>query len=267
MSRALILSGGAFRGAIQVPIIEHLKLTHKYDAVYGVSVGAINGAMFAQDDLVNLRELWDNINDVSGFLSLKWYWPFNGLYSMNPMRKKIERYLKLDKMKIPFHAGVVSFTDGEYRNMPSKDMETNLELWDAVQASSCMAGIMVPPIIPIDGSPHVGCDGGFRNIMPIPEDMDYDYLDVVLCTPIDRIKNKEFSKIDVFNIFKRTLEILEDEVFDKDILQLVESRSIVRIFSPNEYPGDSLDASKEIINFRYELGKRAISNPIILTHK
>jgi len=267
MSRALILSGGAFRGAIQVPVIEYLKKHHEYDAVFGVSVGSINGAMFAQDDLPGLRDLWDEIDNVRGFLHLKWYWPFNGLYSMKPMREKLQRYLRLDKIKTPFYAGVVSFTDGEYRNLCTENMEKNIELWDAVEASSCMAGIMVTPTIKIEGEDHIGCDGGFRNIIPVPTDKSYDYLDVVACTQIDRIKSKDFDKRDLLSIIKRSLEILEDEVFDKDIMELLECSSEVRIFSPQAYPGESLDASKEIIEYRYKLGKEAINNPLILRHK
>jgi len=272
MSRALILSGGAFRGAIQVPVIEYLKERHEYDEVYGVSVGSINGAMFAQDQLVELRELWDSVDGVNGFLSHNWYWPFNGWYSMKPLRKKLEKYTDLELMKVPFYAGIVSFTDGEYRNLSTENMKKNKELWDAIQASSCMAGIMIPEYLEIDGKEHLGVDGGFRSIIPTMKDKGFDYIDVVTCTPLDRMLMKEgFKKNKIFNLFKyfrRSIEIFEDEIFDKDIMEISNFKNTeIRVFSPSRYPGDSLAAKREDIEFRYELGKEAIKNPLIINPK
>lgn len=268
MSRALVLSGGAFKGAIQVPVIEHLKKNYEYDAVYGVSIGAINGAMFAQDDLEALRAIWDDIDGLGNFLKLKWWWPFNGLYSMSPLRAQLESNLSLERLKMPFSAGIVSFTDGEYRNISSNTMTSDKIYCDMVQASSCMAGVMVPSFIEMDGEQHLGVDGGFRNIIPIPLDQTFDHLDVVACTQVDRfIQGNKFKKTDLLSLAGRTLQIFEDEIFDKDIAELIESNAEVRIFAPEEYPGNTLDASKEAIKFRYELGEKAIKNPLIFKHK
>jgi predicted acylesterase/phospholipase RssA len=266
MTRALILSGGAFRGAVQVPVIKYLKEHHDYDAVYGVSVGSLNGVMFAQDKMDELQELWDDVDNINGFLSLKWYWPWQGFYSMKPMRKKLERYVKLEDVKIPFTAGLVSFTDGEYYNLCTDYMKKNKELWDSIEASSCMAPIMVAPEIKIFGKKHIGCDGGFRNIIPVPKGVCYDYLDVVTCTPLDRMKMKDgkYDKKDIFNTFVRVLEIFEDETFDKDILELQQcEHGEIRIFSPPENPGSSFDADRETIEYRFELGRKALENPVV----
>ena len=108
--RALLLSGGAFRGAVQIPIIEKLFEQYQYDAIYGVSVGSLNGSMLAQYDLYELRKIWDNVNGIKDFLKLQWYWPFNGLYSMKPLRKIIENTLTLKKINIPFYAGLSPFS-------------------------------------------------------------------------------------------------------------------------------------------------------------
>ena len=270
MSRALVLSGGAFRGAVQVPIIEHLKKKHEYDAVYGVSVGAINGIMFAQNDMDELREIWETVDGLSGFLANRFYWPFKGAYSLKPIRKKMEKYTSLSRIEVPFYAGVVSFTDGEYYNLGSDSMKTDKELWETIQASSCMAGIMIPEEIMINGEPHLGCDGGFRNIIPVPNDVMYDHIDVVTCTPIDRMKmkNTKFDKRNVLSVLIRAIEIFEDEIFDKDIIEILErTNSEISIYSPAEYPGDSFDASRETIEMRYKLGEEAILNPLILANK
>ena len=269
MSRALILSGGAFRGAVQLPVIEYLFKEHEYDAVYGVSVGSINGAMFAQHDLDVLRAFWEDVDGLKDFLTLKWYWPFIGIYSMRPLRKKLNENVFLDRIKIPFTAGIVSFTDGEYYNLSTEYMERDKQLRDAIEASSSMAGIMVPPKIKIFEKTHVAADGGFRNIIPIPKESCYDYLDVVTCTPLDRMKMREqkFYTRDVISLFIRGVDIMQDEVFDKDLLELGNCEdSTVRIFSPQANPGSPFDATNETIQYRFELGEEAILNPILLNH-
>lgn len=269
MSRALILSGGAFRGAVQLPVLEYLKEKHEYDAVYGVSVGSINGILFCQDDLKLLRKIWDDVDGVGQFLKSKWYWPCKGIYSMTPLRQKLEKYTSLTKVNIPFSAGVVSFTDGEYYNLSSDKMKKDCELWDAIQASACIAGIMVTPEIIINGEKHIGTDGGFRNIIPVPNILTYDYLDIVTCTPLDRMKmKKKFMSRDILSLMLRSIDIFEDENFDKDILELDRcSSSEIRIFSPSENPGESFSATKEDIQFRYKLGESAIHNPVIIPRR
>lgn len=263
--RALLLSGGAFRGAVQVPVIEELSKRYIYDDVYGVSVGSINGAMFCQDELINLRKIWDDTDNLGGFLKMQWYWPFGGLYSMKPLRKKLEKYISLKKMKTTFHAGTVSATDGEYYNLSTDKMERDEQIWDAIQASSCMAGIMKPGTFVYDDQVHIGIDGGFRSIIPIPID-EYKHVDVVTCTPLDRMKMKDdFNKKSIIPLIMRGIEIFEDEVFDRDLTTLQYSNiKSITVYSPQEYPGESLDASKEAIRYRYKLGEEAFKKPFVL---
>lgn len=263
--RALLLSGGAFRGAVQVPIIEKLFEENKYDSVYGVSVGSLNGSMFAQHELIDLRNFWDEITSLKGHLSSRWYWPFNGIYSMNPLRKKLESNLSLEKIKIPFYAGVVSGTTGEYFNLGTNDMKKDSQLWDAVQSSSCIAGVMIPGTFIHDNVEHIGFDGGYRSTIPIPKN-EYKHFDIVTCTPLDRMKMKvEFYKKDIISLAIRGIEIFQDEVFDRNLFTLEHSAAeSITVYSPTEYPGDSLDASSEAIRFRYKLGEEALLKPYIL---
>lgn len=65
---AVVLSGGGFNGAFQVGALKYLsenwkKITGvitpmKFDIISGVSAGAINGAMLAQNELSKLLSLW-----------------------------------------------------------------------------------------------------------------------------------------------------------------------------------------------------------------
>ena len=67
--RALVLSGGAAKGAYQVGALKYLlgELELKYDAVCGTSVGAINAAFLAmfehgkeKECIESLEKLWKN---------------------------------------------------------------------------------------------------------------------------------------------------------------------------------------------------------------
>lgn len=74
--RALVLSGGGSRGAYQCGVWQALfELGKDIDIVVGVSVGAINGSMVVQGDVIKTANLWremetDMIFDVSDELSL-----------------------------------------------------------------------------------------------------------------------------------------------------------------------------------------------------
>lgn len=62
MKRALVLSGGGSRGAYECGAWQALKeLGIRLDAVYGTSIGAVNAALVAQDDLEIALRLWETI--------------------------------------------------------------------------------------------------------------------------------------------------------------------------------------------------------------
>jgi predicted acylesterase/phospholipase RssA len=59
--RALVLSGGGACGAFSAGVVAALCESETFDLVCGTSIGAINGALVAQDDSALLREIWHNI--------------------------------------------------------------------------------------------------------------------------------------------------------------------------------------------------------------
>lgn len=265
MSSALVLTGGGFRGAIQVPVIEHLCSEIQYDHFFGVSVGALNAAMAAQNKLPELRELWEGVHGVGGFLRVS-AWPFNGFYSMRPLRKKLHKYVKLKDFKAPCAFGVVSLNDTQYYNLSTDEMQSNRDVWEAMEASSSIAGLMKTPIIKINGEYHRGADGGFRNIVPGVGNQQWDHIDVVSCTPFDRSILGEPGRWNTLSSFARGFEITEDEVYDYDfhtLLGQLNYGGMMRIYAPGSDPGERFTAHKEIINRRFLLGYEAIRTPHI----
>lgn len=61
--KALVLSGGAARGAYEAGVAQALCEHEAFDIVCGTSIGAINAALVAQDEAGRLREIWASIAD------------------------------------------------------------------------------------------------------------------------------------------------------------------------------------------------------------
>lgn len=60
--QGLVLEGGGARGAYQVGAIKALyELGYEFDGVSGTSIGAINGAFVALDEIEELEKLWSNL--------------------------------------------------------------------------------------------------------------------------------------------------------------------------------------------------------------
>lgn len=263
-NRALLLSGGGFRGAIQVPILEKLFQMHEYDAVYGVSVGAINGAMFAQHDLYKLRQLWEQVDGINKFLDFKWYWPFKGVLSMAPLRNEIERCISLDKLLIPLYSGIISGDTGEYFTIPSGTIKSDQDYWNIIQGAACLAGIMIPTKFKHLGNEHTGFDGGYRNIIPIPN-LQYKYIDVVACKTLDGKAKISTKNSNLLSMGIRGLKIFENETFQRDLTLLqYNSAKKITIYAPQKDPGDFLDARRELIDYRFQLGEEALKHPAVI---
>ena len=60
---ALVLGGGGAKGAYEVGVIAALEeLGIRAGSVFGVSIGALNGAMYAQGRMQDADELWNTIH-------------------------------------------------------------------------------------------------------------------------------------------------------------------------------------------------------------
>ena len=70
---ALVLSGGGARGSYQVGVWQaliDLGIANKIGAVYGTSVGAINGAAFVMGDISLALDIWQEMNYSKVFANL-----------------------------------------------------------------------------------------------------------------------------------------------------------------------------------------------------
>ncbi len=181
-SYGLVLGGGGARGAYQIGAFKALhKLGIQISSVSGASIGAINGAFFAQGDLKLTLSAWrrlnlfdivrledlpvvDNLFDPrNGGQLLKVLLTDRGL-DMDPLRELMHRYIDEEAVrKSPISLGILSY-DMTSRQPVERFVDEIPEgsLYDYLLASACLP---VFKTIEIDGSRFL--DGGFYNNIPI----------------------------------------------------------------------------------------------------
>ena len=153
----LVLVGGGTRGAYQVGVWKALQeLGIKITAIVGTSIGALNGAMFLQDDFFTTVKMYENIKikdimnvegvnsqkdifDLSNILNLATNYTKQKGIDNTPLRKMIEHYIDIDKVynsEIDF--GLVAYSVKNKTPLQKFKNEIPKEqLVDYLLASSC----------------------------------------------------------------------------------------------------------------------------------
>lgn len=283
----LVLAGGGWRGGVQYWVIRHLVDNFDYAAIYGVSVGSVNGVMAAMGKMEELLEFWQAIDGLKGFLRTRWLYAIGwvlgivnllkklgvriigGFYSMEPLKEKLTDYVHLEELKTPFVAGVISFNSGKYYNLDSRDVEKDHRLVNTILGSACMAPYMQPPLMQLErgGERELAWDGGGKNIFPIPfeeiaaarAEGKKVVIHAVGCTPMDRVEQVSSRDVDdPLEMSLRAVEIMLDEIFDGDFTQMREAvgpEGEVLYWLPSFDTGATFDADKATIQARLAEGQ------------
>lgn len=158
----LILAGGGAKGAYQIGAWKAMReLNIEFEAIAGVSIGAINGALIAGSDFDDALELWSNVEVSSGInMSTELKDPNNlfsfsnfpqiiheivrnGGVNVNPARELIGKYIdesSVRKSNIPL--GIVTFDLSEFKPLELfVDDIPEGELLDYLMASARVPGL------------------------------------------------------------------------------------------------------------------------------
>lgn len=277
--RTLLLSGGAFKGAVQLATIRMLREERGMpDEVRGTSVGAVNGSMAASDRLDELDAIWDSLDDphpldgVRGFLRAT---PLGrgGFWSLDPLGKVLdERGVGHAGLRCPFGVGVW---------MPDLDQHAvirwtsagpdghRVPLRDGVMASAAIAGLFEGVRIDWEGRSVLAADGGHEHVLPPPPDdlRAGDEVDAVFCHPVEPgILRHAADEVD--GRIERLLLAADKgthapSIGDFLVLQgLARLGVVVRVYAPRESPGAMLDASRATVAHRRDIGRRMAETPI-----
>ena len=267
--RGLVLSGGGANGAFEVGALRHIigeRHIH-YDAICGVSVGALNGSILAQyfkgdeaQAFKHLETVWEQVNENDNIYrkwcgGLLWHLPVlwhRSIYSTKPLRKIVDKHFdgfRIRRSGKKFRVGAVCLNTGEYQTWGERDSD----LKEAVLASSSFPIFFEP--IKIDGVWYT--DGGLRDITPIGAAIDAGCtrIDVIQCATghasrtqgapnilkqiqigldvtLDEIDRNDYERAEMINL------LVQAGASDKKLIELHRIR-------PPASLGDSLDFSKE----------------------
>jgi predicted acylesterase/phospholipase RssA len=268
--KVLSLGGGAFKGAFQVPILERLVEENDYDLILGISVGAINAAFASQGDFIGLHKAWNKLDTKNPLAGVPGYFSFalhrfKGLWSLDPLYRKLKKDLSLQALQIPLGIGVVSRELRSYITLYSQDMLEDIELHKSIIASSAISGLMEPIQLKINGIAHTLCDGGHIHKLPLPS-QEVEQLDVILSSVL---KAEPQKTDDIISLPKAIAWLVEQQMYYTRLQDIRKIKMLcrnhgtkTRIFAPSIPTGNMLRADKEIIRFRMHLGQEAYQNPL-----
>lgn len=237
----LVLQGGGARGSYHVGAVKALlKKNIKFDTVVGTSIGAINGALIASNEIILLEKLWEKLNTESVFgikeNSNKFLWDkFNvnlenvhkfinskGI-DINILRNLLNENIdeeKLRKSKVNFGLTTYNITDKKTVEIFKKDIPKG-KMIDYLLASAYLPIFKMEKII--DNKYYL--DGGcFNNC------------------PLSMLNISEYEKIYIIKIYK-------NEAVDKEY-----RKENTVIISPNCNLGSQIDFNSEITHYNIKLG-------------
>jgi NTE family protein len=275
----LVLSGGGAKGAFQIGAERVLREEYgfRWDRIFGVSVGALNATLLAQQQYEQLRQLWLTIREEDVYR--KFPWPIIafrvglqhklGLYDDRPLRKLIEKYAAGKPFIIPAHVGRVSLQSGEYELVPS----TAPDFLDAVWHSATM------PVIWEAIGPKSFVDGGLRNVTPLGDALNHDPTEIVVIACSGSRIEPAKPPASLLDVAKRSLtDITINEILLNDVQEFIRVNDLVRqgheagiqlkkqdgkpyrycpitVLEPVNPMGDTLDFSQTAIQTRLRHGE------------
>jgi len=225
--RALVLSGGGSKGSYQVGALKYI-LGEKqvvYDALCGVSVGAINVSYLAMfktgqeiESSQQLAHLWSQLDNSK--IYKRWF-PFGrwhaiwkkSFFDSSPLHDLLKSTVNLDKIREcgkQVNVGTVSLSTGKYTIFD----QTSDHFIDAVIASASFPGMLTP----VSFLGQLWTDGGVKEISPIKKavELGADIIDVIITNPATRTK-KFIENPTTVDILKRSIDLSTDKIMANDI--------------------------------------------------
>lgn len=191
----LVLSGGGTRGAFQVGVWKALKeLGIDVKAIAGTSIGALNGALFLQDDFNTAVKLYerikiDNIMKIEGVNTNKNIFDLSNIFNVasnykkqkgidnTPLREMIKQYIDMDKLyNSDIDFGLVSYSVRNKTPLQKfKDEIPKEQMEDYLLASACFP-IFKPQVI--NGEEYF--DGGLYDNAPSNMLIEKGYKNIII---------------------------------------------------------------------------------------
>jgi len=252
IKKALVLSGGSIKGAFQAgAIAELLASGFVPDAIYGTSVGSLNGSFLA-DRAGRMIRAGKNLDCSDLGQQLEAFWlndlhspsqvgvqrriipliisllrrNFKGLIDTSPLRELVETQIDPENLRaspIKFFACAVNLVTGAeiYANADYSGIR------DYIIASTAIPVEM--PYITIGKSPYV--DGGVREVAPLKRAIDDGAEEIVcvICQP-EKLQGASFEPGNLPEFAMRLMEVVTNELVNNDIEQFRDVNRWVETF-------------------------------------
>ena len=222
MKTALALFGGGGKGAFQVGVEEVLRERYgmAWDGIFGVSVGALNGAMLASHQEARLKEIWLTLSNRDVYTGRVGPWSAllfalgirRSLTSNLPIRQRVEGLLPGLEFSVPLRAVWVDLVSGQSRLTAPGEPHFK----DALIASAGIPVVWEP--VPMPHQHGQGVDGGLADVSPVgvaASQFDADRVVLVSCRPARLPRHDDFRH--GVNVIRRSLDILLQELADRDL--------------------------------------------------
>jgi predicted patatin/cPLA2 family phospholipase len=188
---ALAIEGGAMRGVVSagmVAALEQLGLTNAFDAVYGSSAGAINGAYFLTGQANLGATIYSEDINNRHFIDLRRPLTGRAIVDLGFLLEHVARRLKpLDTARVLASASplTVIATDVQASSMAAlRDFENGEALFTALRAGATMPIVAGPPV---SYSGRMYLDASLTQPIPVPvaEADGFTHILVLLTRPTD----------------------------------------------------------------------------------
>jgi NTE family protein len=243
---ALVLGGGAIKGAFQAGALRYILGDYGFRPaiIYGISVGALNGAFLADRAgraLGSGREPdWPQIGiELSSFweqrvtrpadilkprFSLLVAWHiltknFQGIVNPAPLHRQVrEEFDPQNLARIRFAVGTVDVGSGKILYADSTKPELRSRMVDYIIASTAIPVVM--PLQTVDNK--IFYDGGLIDVAPVNKAIKAGATQIlcVACQPeqvVDPGSSIAFQPGDLGKLFERVSDILANEILKNDL--------------------------------------------------
>lgn len=222
---ALVLSGGGSRGAYQCGVWQALdELGIKIDIVVGVSVGALNGAMVMDGDVVKTANLWrqmetDMVFDVendAGLPEIVHEMLINHGAGTSGLQELVEKYVDEDSVRrspIDFGLLTIEIPSMKPLYLWKEDIPEG-RLGDYITASASLFPALQAH--EIDGKYYI--DGGYEDVMPVLMPLEKGATDIiaVYLRAAGKLKRQNLKKAPNLTLIESKWDLGSVLLFDKN---------------------------------------------------
>lgn len=212
MKKGLALCGGGSLGIYELGAWEGFReLNMDFDIITGTSIGALNGALFVQDDFEKAVDLWKNMNmekvmnkafdiaefNIKSIIKHEDFKKFLASYvkglggDITPFKSLINEYLNCDKIRNSnkiYGVVITTFPKGKKEEVVLNDLNDEDMFSYILATASCFP---VFPTCKIHGKQYI--DGGYTDNLPINFNFNLGSNKVVAVDLKPFLTHKEFE--------------------------------------------------------------------------